>query len=247
MPSATGTQDDSQPDHGGMSQMMARLFTNQIKMACTQHLNSRCVLLPAPWVLGAKHVFESSTKMFKPHFIYDCFYQANQTVGPGTGPGTGPTASRETRFTSRLNIDDTIDRITGALHHLKSTAEAWLQAQHNTAPSAGQTGAKGGAFSVPGTKGGACELLEKESEAPIITKLQYTVKKTNLTICVECQDCRDAPLKFAAKLFPREDDKITVDFRLTKGDGIEFKRTFTNMCDLLFDKDSITAATERQP
>jgi len=35
-----------------------------------------------------------------------------------------------------------------------------------------------------------------------------------------------------------------VDFRLTKGDGIEFKRTFVGMCDLLFEKDAITAATQ---
>jgi len=29
-----------------------------------------------------------------------------------------------------------------------------------------------------------------------------------------------------------------------QGDGIEFKRTFVGMCDLLFEKDAITAATQ---
>ena len=42
-----------------------------------------------------------------------------------------------------------------------------------------------------------------------------------------------------------------MDFRLTRGDGIEFKRKFMEMCDILFDryKDDrrIKACTELQP
>ena len=41
-------------------------------MACKQHLDSRCILFPAPWVLevSTKTCLESGIKKFNPHFIY---------------------------------------------------------------------------------------------------------------------------------------------------------------------------------
>eukprot|EP00729_Bicosta_minor_P011097 gene11097-28228_t len=78
------------------------------------------------------------------------------------------------------------------------------------------------------------------------------VKLDRLTIIVTTTDGRDDELDFACRCYPRaEEEKITVDFRLTRGDGIEFKRKFMEMCDILFDryKDDrkMKACTELQP
>ena len=42
------------------------------KMA--RHLDSRCVLVPVPWVLGPKHVSNPALKKFKPHLLYYYFF-----------------------------------------------------------------------------------------------------------------------------------------------------------------------------
>lgn len=115
-----------------------------------------------------------------------------------------PTAKRETRFTSRLSPEETIESLTWALVKV-------------------------------GIK-----------DADILVKLD------RLTIIVTTTDGRDDELDFACRCYPRADEeKITVDFRLTRGDGIEFKRKFMEMCDILFDryKDDrkMKACTELQP
>ena len=51
-----------------------RPVNHKLCIKMVQHLDSRCVLLPAPLVPGVptKPRLESSIKKFKPHFIYDC-------------------------------------------------------------------------------------------------------------------------------------------------------------------------------
>jgi hypothetical protein len=121
--------------------------------------------------------------------------QLSQFVG--TQADDGPTAARETRFTSRLPLEDTVTSITTAFLRLGIKEDEWF------------------------------------------------IKPENLTIIVTTTDSRHAELDFAARLYPRLDAaKITVDFRLTRGDGLEFKRKFADMCEIIFQIDNINAATE---
>ena len=68
------------------------------KMA--RHLDSRCVLVPAPWVLGPKHVSNPALKKFKPHLLYYYFFpglseeeQATQLAKALEGEHAGKAAS----------------------------------------------------------------------------------------------------------------------------------------------------------
>lgn len=106
-----------------------------------------------------------------------------------------PRVARKTAFTSRLNLEDTLNSITVALDRL-------------------------------GMQG------------------QWKMIKSNNTIVVETRDIRNVHLELSARVFWKAPGKHLVDFRLSKGDGIEFKRIYKDICDFLFAKDTFGACTQ---
>ena len=63
----------------------------------------------------------------------------------------------------------------------------------------------------------------------LLQKLQYTIRcKPKGVITIQTQDRRGAPLTFRCTLI-QVDHQILVDFRLSKGCGIEFKRHFAKV------------------
>lgn len=112
-------------------------------------------------------------------------------------PARRPKVRRETCFTSRLNVQETMDSIAAALDIL------------------GLTG-------------------------------QYLVHEQKHTIVVTTTDARSDPLVFSAKVFPRGRGKQLVDFRMNQGDGLEFRRRYGDVTDILFNKDTFGACTQTQ-
>jgi len=112
-------------------------------------------------------------------------------------PARRPKVRRETCFTSRLNVQETMDSIAAALDIL------------------GLTG-------------------------------QYLVNEQKHTIVVTTTDARSDPLVFSAKVFPRGRGKQLVDFRMNQGDGLEFRRRYGDVTDILFNKDTFGACTQTQ-
>lgn len=72
------------------------------------------------------------------------------------------------------------------------------------------------------------ENTEKELKSRLAS-LSFTCKVTTPGIVtISCMDRRRNPLVFKATLIEME-KQVLLDFRLSKGDGIEFKRTFSKI------------------
>ncbi|RWS23413.1 serine/threonine-protein kinase Chk1-like protein [Leptotrombidium deliense] len=66
----------------------------------------------------------------------------------------------------------------------------------------------------------------------LFKKLQYCYKKSSTgTITISATDKRKMPLVFKASIIEVTSEEILVDFRLSRGDGIEFKRHFLRLRD----------------
>ena len=72
------------------------------------------------------------------------------------------------------------------------------------------------------------DTTEKELKARLAT-LKYTTKViTPGIVTISCMDRRRNPLVFKSTLIEM-DKQVLLDFRLSRGDGIEFKRNFTKI------------------